>query len=308
MTISTSPTLREYAPLSSRPKNYSSPGCILIWRQGQLLVRRSEKLRQPYMPALESEVLLVECLKHSPVRLVRLDPDLEEAKLKLWADACAQAQKTVFLQVPPAVGLPSQSSPLGWQLKRLVDRTGAAVLLLLLSPLMLTLALLIYSQTPGPILFRQWRVGERGRLFQVLKFRTMVVGADRLHHQVMGGQTGLHKREDDPRITPLGRWLRKYSLDELPQLFNVLRGEMSLVGPRPWALYDAVRISLPGRQRLNATPGMTGAWQVGARSTLLDLDAVNRCDLEYLYNWSLWRDLKILLLTIPKVLSGFGAY
>jgi len=150
-------------------------------------------------------------------------------------------------------------------------------------------------------------VGERGRLFRIIKFRSMVTNADQLHAQVMSGQTGLHKCEDDPRVTTVGRWMRKYSLDELPQLFNVLRGEMSLVGPRPWALYDALRINGNAKRRLNSLPGVTGAWQVSARSTMLNIDAVTECDLQYLRNWSLWSDLKILLMTVPKVLSGFGA-
>jgi lipopolysaccharide/colanic/teichoic acid biosynthesis glycosyltransferase len=151
-------------------------------------------------------------------------------------------------------------------------------------------------------------VGERGKLFQVLKFRTMIVGADAIHHQVMGNQSGLHKRADDPRITSLGRWMRRFSIDELPQLFNVLRGEMSLVGPRPWALYDAIRITPELRHRLKALPGLTGAWQVESRSKMLDLNAVNRRDVIYLKSWSLRQDLLFLLLTIPKVLSGSGAY
>jgi lipopolysaccharide/colanic/teichoic acid biosynthesis glycosyltransferase len=173
---------------------------------------------------------------------------------------------------------------------------------------MAVIALLVKTSSPGPIFFSQWRVGERGKLFRIIKFRTMVVNAEQLHHQVMGHQTGLHKLKNDPRVTPVGRWLRKLSLDELPQLWNVLRGEMSLVGPRPWALYDAVRIGVAQRQRLNALPGITGAWQVNGRSHLLDLHLVNSCDLHYLRTWSLWQDLKFLMLTIPKVLTGFGAY
>ncbi len=175
---------------------------------------------------------------------------------------------------------------------------------------MLTIAALIKASTPGPVLFRQWRVGQRGKLFRVLKFRTMTVNAEDSHHQVMADQmhTNLHKRDDDPRITPLGRWLRKYSFDELPQLLNVLLGEMSLVGPRPWALYDAVRIRPDLLERLNALPGITGAWQIQARSHLLDIDKVSDLDLDYLRNWSLAKDFKILLRTVPKVLSGFGAY
>jgi len=197
---------------------------------------------------------------------------------------------------------------LKWWLKRLVDWSAAALLMLVVGPLMLGLSVLMLMQSPGSIFFSQWRVGERGKLFRILKFRTMVTGAELYHHQVMGHQAGLHKCEDDPRVTPIGRWMRKYSLDELPQLINVLRGEMSLVGPRPWALYDAVRLSPSVRQRLNALPGITGIWQVTGRSHLRDLDAVNRVDLRYLGNWSLREDFKILLLTVPKVLSGFGAF
>ncbi|HEY9662477.1 MAG TPA: heterocyst development glycosyltransferase HepC, partial [Allocoleopsis sp.] len=212
------------------------------------------------------------------------------------------------LQIPNTPALPRKTAKLPWWCKRLFDQSLAILVLLLLSPLLIGLALLIRSQSPGPVLFQQWRVGERGRLFQIYKFRTMIDGAEQLHDQVMGNQAGLHKHKNDPRITPIGQWMRKYSLDELPQLLNVLRGEMSIVGPRPWALYDAIRISPALRGRLNALPGMTGAWQITTRSHLLDLDAVTRCDLEYLSSWSFRQDLKILLLTIPKVLVGFGAY
>ncbi len=285
-----------------------SQGCALKWRCRQLSVRRSQQIRSIDLPALENEQWLGECLHNSSVRLIRIEPDLGEAKLKLWAAACAKANKPLFLRLPPAGSLPGKRSPLLWGLKRLIDWIAAALLLLVLSPVMLALMALVRLSSPGPVFFTQWRVGERGRLFRIFKFRTMVVDAEKLHHQVMGNLSGLHKREDDFRITPIGRFLRKYSLDELPQLFNVLVGEMSLVGPRPWALYDAVRLSKSEQRRLNALPGITGDWQVKARSHLLDLEAVTRCDLEYLHSWSVWRDLKILLMTIPKVLSGVGAY
>lgn len=280
----------------------------LKWRQAQLLVKLSPQFEQSYVPLPESEQWLVERLKKSPVRLVRIDPIVGEKGLKFWADACKQAGKSVFLELPSTYELPKKKSPFRWSLKRLIEWSVAALLLLVLSPLMLGLVLLMHIYSPGPILFQQWRVGERGKLFRIFKFRTMVIDAENLHHKVMGDQKGLHKCKDDPRITSLGRWMRKYSLDELPQVFNVLQGNMSLVGPRPWALYDAIRINSEGQQRLNALPGITGFWQLKARSTLLDLDAVNQCDLEYLRGWSLAWDLKILLLTVPKVLSGFGAY
>jgi lipopolysaccharide/colanic/teichoic acid biosynthesis glycosyltransferase len=260
------------------------------------------------LPAFESPKRLVECLQKSPTSLVKLAPGLGETEIKIWADACQKAGKSLFLSLPSTPNLPQKRQLLGWRLKRVFDWLGAVLLLLLLSPLLLLIALLVKRSSEGPIFFQQWRVGERGKLFKIFKFRTMVVDAENQHHQVMQKQTGLHKLKDDPRVTKLGRLLRKYSLDELPQLINVVRGEMSLVGPRPWALYDAVRIEPELRHRLNALPGITGAWQVEARSHEVDISLVNRRDLMYLKNWTVWQDMKFLLLTVPKVISGFGAY
>lgn len=283
--------------------------CMLKWQQDKLLVRRSSiEEHSCLLSTLENQERLIECLKNSPVKLVSLDRDLGEGQLKYWADACEQAGKPVFIQLPSLADLPRKSRPRKWILKRLVDVIFAAVLLPLLSPILLLVALLVRISSPGPIFFQQWRVGKRGKLFRVLKFRTMVADADVQHHEIMADLSGLlHKRDDDPRITPIGRWLRKYSLDELPQFINVVRGEMSLVGPRPWALYDAVRINEKQQRRLNARPGITGLWQVKARSHVLDIETVNHWDLEYLKSWSIRKDLKLLLMTIPKVLSGFGA-
>ncbi|GBO56343.1 undecaprenyl-phosphate galactosephosphotransferase [Pseudanabaena sp. lw0831] len=246
--------------------------------------------------------------RQSTVKLIRVEPRIGEAKLKNLADVCCRSEKAVFLNLPQANELPQRHKPITWIVKRALDWLAALLILLILSPVMISLAVIIASSSSGSIFFHQWRIGESGKLFRIIKFRTMITDADKLHHLVMCGQTGLHKCEDDPRITNVGRWMRKYSLDELPQLFNVLRGEMSLVGPRPWALYDALRINGDRKRRLNSLPGVTGAWQVSARSTMLDLDAVTDCDLDYLRNWTLWSDLKILLMTVPKVLSGFGAY
>ncbi|MUL35716.1 heterocyst development glycosyltransferase HepC [Gloeocapsopsis dulcis] len=291
----------------NQPENYLS-SCNLIWRQQKLLVNLFTHFKQPYMSSLDSQQRLVECLRRSPIQLIRLDSDMSETQIRLWADASHQANKSVYLRLPTAEVVAKKRRSFNWFLKRLSDWVAALGLLMLLMPLMMMLSLLIYVSSPGPIFFQQWRVGERGKLFRIYKFRTMVVDAEKLHHQVMANQNGLHKLENDPRLTSVGVWMRKYSLDELPQLFNVLRGEMSLVGPRPWALYDAIRVSAEGKKRLNALPGITGAWQVQARSTLLDINAVNSLDLDYLHNWSLAKDLKILLQTFPKVLSGFGAF
>jgi lipopolysaccharide/colanic/teichoic acid biosynthesis glycosyltransferase len=241
-------------------------------------------------------------------KLIRVEPEIGEAKLKNLADVCLRSEKIVYLNLPHANELPQRSKPIFWIMKRAFDWLAALLIIFVLSPVMIALAVIIASTSSGAIFFHQWRVGESGKLFRIIKFRTMITDADKLHHLVMTGQNGLHKCEDDPRITSVGRWMRKYSLDELPQLFNVLRGEMSLVGPRPWALYDALRINGDRKRRLNSMPGVTGAWQVSARSTMLDLDAVTDCDLNYLREWTLWSDLKILLMTFPKVVSGFGAF
>lgn len=299
-----------YSPLYQQQLDNRPTSCVLKWRQDQLLVtiEKHNNLPYPHLPALENQQSLVDCLKHSPVRLVRLDPELGEAQLNFWAQACEKANKQVFLRLPSVHELPKKRNPLSWWLKRVFDWSAAALLLLVLSPLILGLIFSVRIDSPGPIFSWQWRIGERGRLFRIIKFRTTVAGAEKLHHQVMVNQKELQKRNQEFRTTPIGSWMQKYKLDLLPQLFNVLRGEMSLVGPRPWALHDVVRIDRQGQGRLNALPGITGDPQLRARFNYKDLEAVNHCDLEYLRSWSLWRDLKILPLTMLKVISGFGAY
>ena len=283
------------------------PNCGLKWRRKMLWVTKVTDNFQ-LIPALKRQQWLQECLNNSWVKVVCLDCGLGEKGIGIWADTCHKAQKKVFLRITSSRQILARHNGFSWRIKRVLDWGSAAILLLLLSPIMLAIALLVKLSSPGTVLFRQWRVGRRGKLFQIYKFRTMSIDAEQQHHQIMGDLDGLHKLENDPRITFLGKWLRKFSLDELPQLFNVLRGEMSLVGPRPWALYDALRLGAAGKERLNALPGITGAWQVESRSELLDFNAVTKCDLEYLHDWSLIRDFKILLLTVPKVISGFGAY
>ena len=186
--------------------------------------------------------------------------------------------------------------------KSTFDVVGAAILLLVFSPLLISAALAIRLGSSGPVLFRQTRVGRDGRPFQMLKFRSMVADADahkaELHDR--NEADGLFKIEDDPRVTPVGRILRATCLDELPQLFNVLRREMSLVGPRPLVVDEDRRIEGFYRRRLHLTPGMTGPWQV-AGSARIPLHDMKSIDYLYVANWSLWLDVKILLRTIPYV-------
>lgn len=194
--------------------------------------------------------------------------------------------------------------------KAIMDRVLAGVLLVLLSPVLALIALVIKVREGGPVVFRQQRVGERSEKFLMLKFRSMTVDAeDRLRDVVAldDGNGVLYKRHDDPRITSVGRWLRRYSLDELPQLVNVLRGEMSLVGPRPPLVSEVEQYEPDALRRLRVKPGMTGLWQVSGRSDLSWEDAL-RLDLSYVDNWSPLVDLRIAMKTVSAMLRGSGAY
>jgi len=192
-------------------------------------------------------------------------------------------------------------------LKRALDVGGSLAALVLLAPLLVTIAVAVKLSSRGPVLFRQARVGKGGRTFGLLKFRTMYDGADELKHELLAlnEADGLFKIADDPRITPLGRFLRRCSLDEVPQFFNVLRGEMSLVGPRPLVVEEDSRIQGWLRRRLDVTPGMTGIWQV-LGSARVPLHEMVKLDYLYRANWSLWLDIKILIRTVPFVLARRG--
>jgi len=196
--------------------------------------------------------------------------------------------------------------------KLLVDFFGAVALLILGAIPMLIVALLIKLTSPGPVFFRQQRSGLNGAPFTLYKFRTMVSNAEQFKHelQAMNEMSGpVFKVSKDPRITPVGRWLRRYSLDELPQVFNILRGEMSLVGPRPLPVDEVRRFNdLAHRRRLSVKPGLTCLWQISGRNKITDFKDWVRLDLEYIDNWSLTLDFRILLLTVPAVLRGTGAH
>jgi exopolysaccharide biosynthesis polyprenyl glycosylphosphotransferase len=200
-----------------------------------------------------------------------------------------------------------------WQLliKVLFDRLGAAFLLIAGAPVFAVIALIIRCTSPGPVLFKQKRSGHYGRPFQMFKFRSMVSDAEQSRQELqqyneMSGP--VFKISKDPRVTPVGHWLRATSLDELPQLWNVLRGEMSLVGPRPLPVYETLAMSENAqRRRLSVKPGLTCLWQIAGRNNVKDFKEWVRLDLEYIDRWSLALDLEILLKTIPVVLARKGA-
>jgi lipopolysaccharide/colanic/teichoic acid biosynthesis glycosyltransferase len=199
--------------------------------------------------------------------------------------------------------------------KRAVDLLLAAVLLILLTPVLIVVAILVCIDSPGPVLFRQRRIGAGGRTFVMYKFRTMYQQADAAIHaayyrELIRGaaqpRNGLFKLVDDQRVTPLGHLLRRFSLDELPQLFNVLSGDMSLVGPRPPIPYEVDEYGPRERLRLRVVPGLTGLWQVSGRSRLTFQEMID-LDLRYIDDWSIWLDLWIMLRTPLVMLRGSGA-
>lgn len=235
--------------------------------------------------------------------LPRLVPDLYQMSL-------SRVTVEDVAGIPMLTPYDTRLSPWATAFKRAVDVLGSALGLIVLSPLLLLIAVAIRLDSPGPIIFKQRRIGRHGRSFYMYKFRSMVANAEALKDQVrhLNEADGpLFKIRDDPRITRVGRILRRTSLDELPQFWNVLRGDMSLVGPRPALPEEAAGYREWQRSRLNAAPGITGLWQVSGRSDL-PFDEMILLDLYYIENWSPLLDLSILLRTVPIVLFGKGAY
>ncbi|MBD3884783.1 sugar transferase [Phormidium tenue FACHB-886] len=193
--------------------------------------------------------------------------------------------------------------------KRCLDIVGAAVGLMLTASVCLPIVVAIYLNDPGPIFFSQMRCGHRGKPFRIWKFRSMITDADQLKHKIANQASGqIFKNDKDPRVTPVGRFLRRTSLDELPQFWNVLMGDMSLVGTRPPTLDEVAGYNIHHWQRLEVKPGITGEWQVNGRSTVSNFEEIVNLDLRYLERWSIGYDLKLIIRTIQVVLHRRGAY
>ncbi|MDH3197873.1 MAG: sugar transferase [Candidatus Krumholzibacteria bacterium] len=235
-------------------------------------------------------------------------------------------QKVIALYATQTVtgAAPAAAAPisaLASAAKRLVDLISATSVIVFGMPFYLMIAAMIKLTSEGPVLFVQDRVGADGRTFKFYKFRTMVAGTSDSNHRdvaesfINGNMIGrceksgrpVYKLQHDPRVTPIGRFLRRTSLDELPQFINVLRGEMSLVGPRPPLAYELAHYKEWHKGRLAAKPGLTGLWQVSGRSTV-PFDEMVMLDLFYIENWSLALDLKIILRTVPVMLFGYGGF
>jgi exopolysaccharide biosynthesis polyprenyl glycosylphosphotransferase len=251
-----------------------------------------------------------------PDQLRRLAWSLEGCGVDLVVSPALTDVAGPRVHVRPVAGLPllqveaPRYEGLSWLIKSVFDRVAAALGLLALSPVFALIAAAIVVADHGPVFYRQQRVGLGGQRFWLIKFRTMVDGADGMRDGLADRNDGdgpLFKIRDDPRVTSVGRWLRRTSLDELPQLVNVVAGQMSLVGPRPPLPEEVERYADPVHRRLLVKPGITGLWQVSGRSDLSWDDSV-RLDLYYVENWSLTGDLVILARTVAAVLRGEGAY
>ncbi|OUL24511.1 sugar transferase [Nostoc sp. RF31YmG] len=239
MTTSIIPILQNHYTLPEQDQDHCSPYCKLLWRRDQLLVKSPGQVKQPYLPSLYNEELLVDCLKHSPIKLVSIDSKLDEAWLRFWAEACEQANKPIFLRLPSGNQRLKQANSFSKQLQRVIDWIVALVLLLLISPVMLGLVLLMQVDSPGSLFSYEWQVGERGKLFRAIKFRTT----------------------EGHNITPLGLWMGKYNLNNFPQLLNVVQGDRSLMRSHCWTLEDVVRLS---SENGLSVPEIIGSWQVEA--------------------------------------------
>jgi exopolysaccharide biosynthesis polyprenyl glycosylphosphotransferase len=275
-----------------------------------------ERIQSAVSDLAADTVAVLACPELNGVRLRELAWQLEKTGTGLCVAPAILDVAGPRTTIRPVAGMPllhvdhPELTGLRWVIKGMFDRVFAAAALIMLAPLMALIALAIRRGDGGTAIFRQTRVGKDGRPFMVCKFRTMVVDAEQRRAALLAHNDGdglLFKMRNDPRITAVGRSLRKYSLDELPQLWNVLKGDMSLVGPRPALPAEADLYGSYVRRRLVVKPGITGLWQVSGRSDLAWDEAV-RLDLRYVENWSFALDLQILWKTGSAVVLGPGAY
>ena len=281
--------------------------------ENPLILGRFGNLPQVARAQFVDEIFVSMPLEQEIVKKLVLDARLNRIEVKLIPElyeGLAWRAPIEHLGDFPVMALHREPIPVvGLLLKRLMDLTISGAGLLVISPVLAVIGLATRMDSPGPILYCSARVGKKGRRFTCYKFRTMVDDADARKEELRHlneRQGPFFKITDDPRMTRVGRFLRKYSLDELPQLWNVLKREMSLVGPRPHPLDDCQQYTLEHLRRLDVSPGITGLWQVSARSDP-SFEKNMALDLEYIENWNLWLDIEILLRTIPTVLKGSGA-
>ncbi|NJL62995.1 MAG: sugar transferase [Methylacidiphilales bacterium] len=260
MTSSVIPNLQNHHTSTQQQEENRSPYCTLKWRRGQLLVQPLGQNKQPYLSSLDTHESLVECLKHSSVNLVRIDPRLGETKLRLWADACEEAQKPLFVMIPTVHNSSKNNPSLPKWLKLVLNWIVALIFLLVVSPFALVLVAIAHISSSESLLSREWHVGERGRLFRAIKFRTSI------SEQIQGGNSRAMVVD---RALPIADWMGKSGLDNLPLLLNVLRGEISLTGRYSCKLEDIVKLSAEAQKQLNQIPGIADSWQVKSETGIV---------------------------------------
>jgi lipopolysaccharide/colanic/teichoic acid biosynthesis glycosyltransferase len=253
----------------------------LRWRKRVLAVRRGEA-QQPNSLFLAEAEHLIACVQHSKADRIRLDLNFDAETLSLWADAGQKAKKAVYLRLPSALGMPQSQPAWDWQLKRIGERLVALMIGLAIAPFLLLLIAMVWATSQESVLTAQWHVGERGRLFRMIKLRTQTSQGEWL---------------------PFGQLIWRYRLDRLPKIWHVVHGEMGLVGSCPKNLQDIAYLASPWHYRLNALPGLVGAWQIEGDWMKLDERNLYRLDASYLINWNPLRELKFLLLALPMVFS-----
>jgi exopolysaccharide biosynthesis polyprenyl glycosylphosphotransferase len=286
-----------------------------------------------FVPVLGSDVDIPELVRRLDVDRVMLTPAMSESRGRVevvwelselgihvdlvpsWSDVVGTRFEVNQMEGMPVLTMPRPRLPRSsLRMKRALDLVLGTLALIVLAPVLAACAIAIKLDSPGPVFFRQRRIGRDDQPFEVCKFRSMQADADRnkdavatLNFHGGGNENGMFKIREDPRVTRVGRFLRRYSLDELPQLFNILRGEMSFVGPRPLIETEDRQIEGRFRRRLSLTPGLTGLWQAHGRSDIPFEQMVN-LDFLYVSNWSLWLDVKLLIRTASAVFRGTGAY
>jgi lipopolysaccharide/colanic/teichoic acid biosynthesis glycosyltransferase len=253
----------------------------LRWKGKYLIVRAMAAASSEVWPQDFDPDWLAACLIRSPVQVIRLDLRLSAAVLELWANAADKAGKQVYVSLPIVANLPQKNQPWGWWLKRVIDYVITIMLLTILIPIGIGLIGILRPKSWQQTFVWDWHVGERGKLFPMFRLRTV---------------------DDQGRWLRGGRMIRRFRLDRLPKFFNVLRGELSLVGSCPWLVADAAQSEMGLRYRLNGLPGVTGLWHWQSRLALLDGYFLSEIDLDYLWHWSLGADLRFLVLSIPRAM------
>jgi lipopolysaccharide/colanic/teichoic acid biosynthesis glycosyltransferase len=287
--------------LSSSAKSHEGNFCSLRWKCGILWVKRSKNHNS--LAALQNLIWLRKCLKNSSAKLVCIDLSLGEPEIKYWADSCRQVKKKIFVRLDSASRRSKIRPTVSWIVKRASDRIIAVLLLLLLSPVFLVLIVWLHLKSQSSIFSRDWKIGKGGKLFQALRFQ-LSEDVQIQGHSETGDCRAISIQNSSIRLVLLDRWMKKYGLDKLPQLINVLWGEMSIVGPRALTLYDAIQINSRHIYYLHCLPGILNPCPGENNQPLLDVRQSIYLEYKYLEKWNLMKDIKILSRTLFKSFSN----